>query len=522
MDANGANVFFYIFPSSLALLIFTLLILKFLITIRTKNHSSKVGSPPPSPPSLPIIGHLHLLGSVIPKSFQSLANLYGPLIQLQLGASTCIVVSNAKVAKQVMKTHDLNFCYRPQFGSSDYFLYKGSYFITAPYGPYWRFMKKLCVTQLLSTSQLGRFMHIREHEIEKLLKSLLLCSCEGKSTDLCLDLTGLTNNILCRMAMNTTCFDDAGEIQCLVKEFLHVGAKLSMGEVLGPLRKLDLFGYGKKLRRIVSKFDKILERIMIEHEEKNDTEGDMMDILLQVYRNPNAEVKLTRNDIKAFFLDIFLAGTETSSVAMQWAMAEIINNPRVLKKLRDEIQSIVGTTKLVKESDVKNLPYLQAVIKEVLRLHPTAPFALRQSAEDCKINGYDVKSQTRTLINVYAIMRDPESWVNPEEFIPERFLEGNDDEMNGGDDHEDVIKMDGGDFRYIPFGFGRRGCPGASLALTVMHVMIGALVQCFDWKINGGDCKINMEEGSSFSAGLKKPLVSYPVSSFNPFELCGN
>ncbi|KAJ1383165.1 Cytochrome P450 [Sesbania bispinosa] len=302
MAAASASVFFYIFSTSLFLLVFTFLIKSF--TTRTTNCNTK---PPPSPPSLPITGHLHLLGSVIPKSFQTLARLYGPLIQLHLGASTCIVVSNAQVAKEVMKTHDLNFCYRPQFGSSDYFLYKGSYFITAPYGPYWRFMKKLCVTQLLSSSQLGRFMHIREQEIKNLLKSLMFCSSEGRATDLSFDLTALTNNILCRMAMSTTCFDkdnDAEKIQWLVKEFLHVGAKLSMGEIFGPLGKLDLFGYGKKLVKIVGKFDQILERILKEHEEKdNETcQGDMMDILLQVYRNPNAEVRLTRNDIKAFFL----------------------------------------------------------------------------------------------------------------------------------------------------------------------------------------------------------------------------
>lgn len=310
MATEGASVFFYTFSSTLALLIFTLIVKS--LSIRTTNRSSsnKVG-PPPSPPSLPIIGHLHLLGSVIPKSFQTLARLYGPLIQLHLGASTCVVVSNAQVAKQVMKTHDLNFCYRPQFGSSEYFLYKGSYFITAPYGPYWRFMKKLCVTQLLSSSLHGRYMHIREQEIEKLLKSLVVCSSEGRSTDLSLDLTSLTNNILCRMAMSTTCFEkgnDAEEIQRLVREFLHVGAKLSMGEVLGPLGKFDLFGYGKRLRKIVGEFDQILERIMEEHEEKKNTEtchGDMMDILLQVSRNPNAEVRVTRNDIKAFFLVSF-------------------------------------------------------------------------------------------------------------------------------------------------------------------------------------------------------------------------
>ncbi|CAK8543310.1 unnamed protein product [Lathyrus sativus] len=418
-----------------------------------------------------------------------------------------------------MKTHDLNFCYRPQFGSSHDLLYKGSYFITAPYGPYWRFMKKLCVTKLLSNSQLGRFLHIREQELERLLKSFVVCSNENRSTDLCLDFTTFTNNILCRMVMGTTFFDK-DVIRCLVREFMHIGAKLSMGEVFGPLGKMDLLGYGKKLRKIVGEFDDILEGFLKEHEKRNieDSQGDMMDVLIQVYRNPKGEVRLTRNDIKAFFLDIFLAGTDTSSVAMQWAMAEIINNPKILNKLRAEIKSVVGPMRLVRESDVPKMPYLQACIKEVLRLHPSAPFALRQSAQDCKINGYDIKAQTRTLINVYAIMRDPQSWVDPEEYIPERFLESG-DEINGGNEYGN--KIDGGDdFRYIPFGFGRRGCPGSSLALRVIEVTIAALVQCFEWKIKGGDNKVDLEEGSSFSVGLKKPLVCYPVTCFNPFEVC--
>lgn len=359
----------------------------------------------------------------------------------------------------MLKTNELNFCNRPYFGSSEYFLYKGSGFVTAPYGPYWRFIKKLCVTQLLSSTQLGRFTHIREEEIKKILKTLIVCSKEGKALDLSFELTALTNNILCRMAMSTSCLDnvndDAEDILGSVREFSHVAAKLSMGEVLGPLGKLDLFGYGKKLVKIVDKFDRVLERMLEEHEKKN-TEacggktGDMMDILLQVYKDPNAEVRFTRNDIKAFFLDIFLAGTDTSSAALQWAMAEILNKPVVLKKVRAEIDAVVGTSRLVNESDVPKLRYLQAVVKEVLRLHPTAPFVLRQSEEDCKINGYDIKGETRTLINVYAIMRDPQAWANPEEFIPERFL-------GGSDGIKGVSTMNGGDFRYLPFGFGRRG-----------------------------------------------------------------
>ncbi|XP_004493553.3 3,9-dihydroxypterocarpan 6A-monooxygenase [Cicer arietinum] len=516
MAFDGASVLFYIF-SLLALLIFSFVI----NNKRTKNDNDSKIKPPPSPPSLPIIGHLHLIGSIIPKSFQTLSRLYGPLIQLNLGASTTLVVSNAQVAKQILKTHELKFINRPQFGSSHCNCYKGSNFITAPYGPYWRFMKKICVTKLLSTSQLGCFLHIREQEIEKLLKSLVVCSSDGRSTDLCTDLTILANNIFCRMTMGTTCLEhnvDAETILYLVREITHIGAKLSMGDVLGPLGKLDLFGYGKRLKKVMGEFDKILERIMEDHEERKieDSQGDMMDILLQVYTNPNAEVRLTRNDIKALFLDIFLAGTDTTSVAMQWAMAEIMNNPRIMKKLKAEIDVVVGTKRLVKEFDVPNMPYLRAFVKEVLRLHPPAPLALRQSVEDCKINGYDIKAQTRTLINVYAIMRDPQSWVNPDEFIPERFLAGGDG-INGGD-YEHANKMDGDDFRHIPFGFGRRGCPGSSLALTVIQVTVGALIQCFDWKVKGRD-NVNMEEGSSFSARLANPILCYPITSFNPFHV---
>ena len=196
-------------------------------------------------------------------------------------------------------------------------------------------------------------------------------------------------------------------------------------------------------------------------------------------------------------------------------MAEILNHPTVLKKLRAEIDAVVGSTRLVNESDAPNLPYLQAIIKEVLRLHPLAPLILSQSAEDCSINSYDLKGQTRILINVYAIVRDPETWANPEEFVPERFLEAtSDDGVNS--EAERLSKMSVNDFRYIPFGFGRRECPGASLALTAIHVTIAALIQCFEWRIKGRD-RVNTEEGSSFSAGLAKPLGCYPITCFNPF-----
>ncbi|XLU60421.1 hypothetical protein S245_019630 [Arachis hypogaea] len=518
MAATSASMVFYIF-SWLSLVVLTSL-LKYLIN---KTRTNPRIQTPPSPPSLPIIGHLHLIGSsVIPKSFQALAKLYGPLIQLRLGASTFILVSNAQVAKQVLKTNEINFINRPHIGStSEYNLYEGCDFVFAPYGPYWRFMKKLCMNELLSSSQLGRFMHVREQEIKKLLKSLMVCSSEGRECDLGFELTTLTNNILCRTAMSTTCVDkdknsndDAVEIHGLVKEFLELGAKFSIGDVLGPLGKLDLFGYGKRLLKTLTRFDQIVERIMEEHEKKNDNEGetwDMMDVLLQVYRDPNAQVRLTRNHIKAFFRDIFIAGTDTSALTIEWSLAELINHPQVMERARQEIKTVVGNNRIVEESDIVNLPYLQAIVKETLRIHPTGPMTVRESSEDCTIWGYEIPAKTQLFVNIWAIGRDPNYWENPLEFKPERFLV----EEESGKRQLDVR---GQHLHMIPFGSGRRGCPGTSLALQVVEANLGAMVQCFEWKVSGGSSEIvDMEEKPGLTLSRACPMICVPLPRLSPF-----
>ncbi|XWS56243.1 hypothetical protein CRYUN_Cryun09bG0069200 [Craigia yunnanensis] len=474
----------------------------------------------PSPPALPIIGHLHhLLGSgSFPKKLHSLATHYGPLLHLRMGASTCILVSNANFAKEILKTQELNFVYRPEFGSPEYNIYHGSDFILAPYGTYWRFLKKLCMTRLLSNSTLNQFIHIREQEIMKLLEYLVKVSGENEFCDLGAPLMTMMNNVICRMGMSTKPWDNAEEadnIKKLIEELAVVGGKLSAGEILGPLGKFDLLGYGRKLKNALEKFDQLVEEIMKKHEENNDRQGkDLMDIIMETCDDPSSEIKLTRKDIKAFFLDMFMAGTETSSIAVRWAMGELINHPQVFKKLRQEINSVTGGGRLVKESDVQNLPYLQAVVKETMRLHPPSVTLLRQSNEDCKIDGFNLKSKSRIILNLYSIMRDPNSWNNPDEFNPERFM-GNSN-LNS---NKELMEMKGQNFDYLPFGSGRRVCPGASLALAMVHSTVAALVQCFDWKIKGGEM-VDMREASGFAATLAmaNPFVCYPVTQFNPFK----
>lgn len=301
-----------------------------------------VQRPPPSPPALPIIGHLHLIGHVLPVSLQGLARRHGPLMGIRLGASSCVVVSSEAVAREIFKTQELNFSSRPEFGSSEYFMYRGSRFVMAQYGDYWRFMKKLCMTRLLAVPQLGKypcrrtnsgpgwhrffkikfinrwlrffmtvtdkFVDVREEEVERIVESVAKAARAGEPTDLSGEFTTLTNNIICRMAMSTRCMgtsSDAEEIKRLVRTCLELAGKLSVGDILGPLKFLDFSRNGEKLVSALLKFDQIVERIIKEHETSG-SDGkerkDVLDILLETYEDPGAEVKITRKDIKSFLL----------------------------------------------------------------------------------------------------------------------------------------------------------------------------------------------------------------------------
>lgn len=473
---------------------------------------------PPSPPALPIIGHLHLVTPSLYKSLHRLSSQYGPLLYLRLGASRCLVVSSASVAAEVFKTHDLAFASRPLFAFADKVQYGTSGFIASPYGDYWRFMKKLCVTELLGTRQVERSRGIRREEIERLLRRVLK-SAQKKDgvVELGAELMRLTNNVTCRMVMSSKCSEEEGEaerVREMVKQTFELAARMCFGEVLGPLKIVGFWMFGKQAMDVTRRYDELFERILKEHEEKGNRDSpgetddkDLTDILLEVCRDEQAEVKITRTQIKAFILDLFIAGTETSAKAMQWAMAELINHPRAFKKVREEIESVVGNARLVEESDIPNLPYLQAVVKETLRLYPPGPVTTRECRQNCKINGFDIPEKTLVAINLYAIMRDKDSWDDPNEFVPERFLVSFDE--------QEKLDHNGQKFNFVPFGAGRRGCPGTTLAFSLMNTAVAALVQCFDWKVEG--TKVDMQSGSGMSLTMAHPLMTRPVAHFNPF-----
>ncbi|XP_073002396.1 3,9-dihydroxypterocarpan 6A-monooxygenase-like [Typha latifolia] len=443
---------------------------------------------PPSPFSLPLIGHLHLLAPIPHQALHKLSLRHGPLVHLRLGSVPCIVASSPHTAKQFLKTHGLSFSNRPVSTAVKYLAYNSSDFSFAPYGPYWKFIKKLCMADLLGGRTIEQLKHVRQEEIQTLVKYIFRMAEEGRAFDIGGELNKLTNNIVSMMAMSRRCSGnerEAEEVRKLVEEVAELTGKFNLGDYIWVFKKLDLQGFKKRLEIVHRRFEEMMEGILKEKEEKRRREKemglglgggegekvkDLLDILLDIYENGRAEVRLTRENIKAFILDIFVAGTDTSAITIEWALAELINHPNMLLKASAEIDSVVGRSRLVDESDIPNLPYLQSIVKETLRLHPTAPLIPRESSEDCIIDEYDIPAKTTLFVNVWAIGRDLDYWKDPLNFYPERFVEG----------EQQATDIRGQHFHMIPFGSGRRTCPGASLALLVIQATLAAMIQCFD------------------------------------------
>ncbi|XP_052295125.1 cytochrome P450 93A3-like isoform X2 [Citrus sinensis] len=487
------------------------------------RRSKTTSSLPPSPMALPIIGHLHLLAPIPHHALHKLSIRYGPLIHLFLGSVPCVVACSPETAKEILKTHETSFCDRPISVAVNCLTYGSADFSFAPYGPYWKFMKKLCMTQLLGGQTLNQFIPIRSEEIRRFMQFMLKKAKASEAVDVGKELIRLVNNVVSRMTMGQICSNndkEADEVRKLVQETAELVGKFNLQDYIWFCKNIDLQGFGKRFKEVRRKFDNMMERIIKEHQEarkinketgKDYAPMDLLDMLLDISEDESSEIKLTRDNIKAFILDIFVAGTDTSAITIEWALAELINHPDMMKKTREEIDSVVGKSRLVEESDIINLPYLQALVKETLRLHPAAPMPVRESTENCTINGHEIPARTRVFINVWAINRDPNHWETPLEFCPERFI---------AEDGKSQLDVRGQHYHYIPFGSGRRACPGTTLALHMVHSTLAAMIQCFDWEVIGGNgTRVDMEEGTGLTLPMAHPLICVPITRINPFPL---
>ncbi|KAL5077383.1 hypothetical protein RYX36_016367 [Vicia faba] len=480
---------------------------------KKKNYSTF--NIPPGPRELPIIGNIHNLLSSQPHwKLRDLAKKYGPIMHLQLGEVSTIVISSPECAMEVMKTHDINFASRPRLLAADIVAYNSTNIAFAPYGYYWRQLRKICTLELLSLKRVNSYQPIREDVLSNLVK--WIASQNGSPINLTEALISSIYTIVSRSAFGSKCKDQEKFISAL-KESIKVAGGFDLGDLFPSAKWLQrVTGLRPKLERFHRQTDQILENIINEHKEAKNTkakddqgevEDDLVDVLLKYEDGRNKDFSLTKNNIKAIIQDIFGAGGDTSSSTIDWAMAEMLRDPRIMKKAQDEVREVFKMKGRVDENDLNELNYLKSVVKETLRLHPPVSLLLpRECGQACEINGYHIPTKTKVIVNAWAIARDSNYWTEPERFYPERFIDS-------------TIDYKGSNFEYIPFGAGRRICPGITFGLRNIELALAMLLYHFDWKLPSGTKSEELDMTEQFGVTVRRkddllllPFVYHPLN----------
>ncbi|KAF7819855.1 cytochrome P450 CYP736A12-like [Senna tora] len=509
------------FPSPLALPAIILLTLLFIIlstaTILRRSKQIKHNhqkQPPPGPPAWPVIGNLHLLGKLPHRSLQSLSNKYGSIMSLRLGQVQTVVISSGEAVELLLKKNDTVFASRPKFEASDIISYGSKGLVFSEYGPYWRNMRKLCTLHLLSVSKVESFEGLRREELGRVVETVERAAAAREVVDVTRVVTDAIESMVYKMVLGA----DKDE-ECEMKEAIHEGMRLSgafnLADYVPCLGGLDLQGLKGAIKKTSKAFDEVLEKIIKEHEDginsntqKQKGRQDFVDIMLSLMHHcvDGQNYGIDRTNIKAILLDMIAGALETSATTILWALSELLRHPRVMKTLQDELDTVIGMNKMVKENDLPKLSYLEMVIKETLRLYPAGAFVPRESTKDVMVDGcggYYIKKGTRVLINLWAIGRDPKVWSDDAEmFCPERFKD-KDMDFRGLEYCE-----------FIPFGLGRRGCPGMHLGLITVKIVLAQLIHSFNWELPWGlsPNELDMSERFGLSLPRAKNLLAVPTS----------
>ncbi|XP_057749606.1 2-hydroxyisoflavanone synthase-like [Arachis stenosperma] len=511
------------FQLAITFLVITLFIY-FRPTPTAKSKALRHLPNPPSPkPRLPLVGHLHLLDPLIHHSLIYLSKRYGPIFSLYFGSMPTVVASSPELFKLFLQTHEAtSFNTRFQTSAIRRLTYDNSVAMV-PFGPYWKFIRKLIMNDLLNATTVAKLRPLRSQEIKKVLKVLAQNAEAQTPIDVTEELLKWTNSTISKMMLG-----EAEEIRHIARELLKIFGEYSLSDFIWPLKKLKVGQYEKRIDNILGMYDPVVERVIEKRQEirrrRKERNGELeegeqsvvfLDTLLDFAEDETMEIKITKEQIKALVVDFFSAGTDSTAVATDWALAELINNPRVLAKAREEVYNVVGKERLVEETDLQNLPYIRAIVKETFRMHPPLPVVKRKCVAECEVDGYVIPEGALILFNVWAVQRDPKYWESPLEFKPERFLENPAEAGEAG-----AVDLRGQHFTLLPFGSGRRMCPGVNLATAGMATLLASLIQNFDLQVvgptgkplEGKDNRASMEERPGLTVPRAHNLVCVPVA----------
>ncbi|XP_047065387.1 cytochrome P450 81Q32-like [Lolium rigidum] len=465
---------------------------------------------PPSPPSLPVIGHLHLFKKPLHRALASLAAAHGPVLLLRFGSRRVLHVADPAAAEECLGTHDVLFANRPRLPSARHLSNGYTTLGSSSYGPNWRNLRRIATVEVLSAHSVLRSAPARAAEVRDTARRLVLDAHEASDSrparaDVKARAFELALNVAARMIAGKRYYgggeesesEEAARFREMVREYFAMHGASNLQDFLPVLGMVDFGGAKRRAVRLSRTRNEWAQRLIDEHRAAaaDDDEGRRSsrggrtmvgDLLDMQAADPEA---YSDKVIRALCLSILQTGTDTSSSAIEWGMAELINHPAAMAKARAELDKVVGTGRLLEEADLPSLPYLQCIITEILRLHPIGPLlAPHESSADCTVAGYDIPAGTMLLVNVHMMHRDAGIWEEPERFMPERFEGGK------------------GEGKWmLPFGMGRRRCPGEGFAMKVVGLTLGTLMQCFEWSRVGEEA-VDMSEGSGLTMPMAVPL----------------
>ncbi|KAI3469875.1 hypothetical protein Pfo_026538 [Paulownia fortunei] len=487
---------FSVFIMAVLLPFLALLVTIFFLVARRKGLW-KEPRHPPGPPRLPLIGNLHQFhSSNLCFSLSELSKIYGPLMYMKLAKMPVIVISSAKLAKEAFKHNDLAFSGRPCTIASAKLSYNNLDIACTPYTPYWREMRKTMVLHLFTIKQVLSFRPVRHDEVSRMVNEISKRANSNQVINLSEIIISFTSSLICRVAFGKR-HQDTGFGNRRFDKLVHELGTIIIGIfVADHIDKLT--GMTSRLDKVFKDLDSFYQELIDEHLSPNrpkSMDGDVIDLLIRLREQHESSAGIGWNHIKAILMvycyhvvvlietsfhkislteNVFTAGTDTSAVTITWAMTALMKKPSTMKKAQEEIRSLVGKKGRVDEDDIDKLQYLKAVVKETTRLYPPVPLSLpRETTESCIVDGYEIQPKTFVYVNVWAIGRDPEYWENPNEFLPERFLNS-------------TIDFKGQDFGLLPFGSGRRICPGLALAVPALELALANLLYSFDWELPDG------------------------------------
>ncbi|KAF3632576.1 hypothetical protein FXO38_10505 [Capsicum annuum] len=417
---------------------------------------------PPGPRGLPIVGFLPFLRPNLHHQLTELSQQYGPIYKFWLGSRLCVVLNSPSLAKQVVCDQDSVFANRDLPIAGLVATYGGIDIALSPYGSYWRDMRKLFVREMLSNRNLEACYSLGDTRSERL-------------SEMC-----IPSNFVGEMEKHGK---DRTEFRELVASFAVVMGKPNISDsslCLPDKREVEIQRNEKK---------------------------DFIQILLELMEQKDIGISLDLMKIKAIVMDIMIGGTDTTITTVEWVMVELLNTPQIMAKVQQELKDVVGVNNIVEESHLPNLHYLDAVLKETLRLHPALPLLFpKHPSQSAIVGGYTIPEGTKVFLNAYAIQRDPQVWESPLEFQPERFLNSTN------------LEYAGNNMNYLPFGSGRRICAGLPLAEKMLMFVLASLLHSFDWKLPEGE-NVDLSEGFGFVIKKNERLFAIPARRLSNFEL---